>query len=138
MTQSTWRVGDKVMVDHTSYPGVWTVTKVNPKNLRLEQEGRNRGLNAPKYLCIPAGDNPVAAIGRPMGVRTLPHQDAGSVVRYIGNGDKIAHGALFIVLADKGDKVNITPLGGDGGRYWRMPPRNLEAVPNARLVVDAA
>ena len=140
MTETTFKVGDKVLVDHATYPGVWTVTKVNPKNLKLSQADRGRGLNAPKSMCIPAGDAtdaPVAsAVGIPM--RSLPYLMPGTAVVYNGPPMKgVATGDHLVVLRDKDDRVNVTHLGGDDGRYWRMPPRHLSIAPNARIVSDA-
>jgi hypothetical protein len=126
MTEAIIKVGEQVRVDSPKYPGIWTITKVNQVTVKLEQNGSR--LTCSKECLLPAdASTAVVAIAS----ASLPYQDAGAVVRYIGTGtqDKtLSKGALLIVIADKGEKVNVTLLGGNGGGYWRMPRRSLEAT----------
>jgi hypothetical protein len=45
-------------------------------------------------------------------------------------------GKLLVVLADKGERINCALLGGEGGRYWRVPQRTLKLVPADDLRVS--
>ena len=120
-----FKVGDKVTVEGTRWTGTWTITKVNPKNLKLEQNGQR--LSAYQGFCtIVTGDGPDAPPSNVGGRQ--PHLSAGSFVRYIGRSGKISTGQLMVVLADKHDKINVTVAGGDGDRYWRLLPSMLEPV----------
>lgn len=154
-------VNDKCTVDSPKFPGVWTVIKVNPTTYRLEQNGRF--LKAHKILTLDVTDADTAATPAapkltqvpvpgtvPFGGVTTdgnppigqPYQDVvifdeGSVVR---TSHPKAPG-LWVVLADKTHatgKVNIAKLGGDAGRYLRMPPRFLTVVPLADILKDGA
>lgn len=148
----TLRVGEQVRVEGYKFPGIWTISKVNSVNVKLEQREADaagvmvvkKRLNCAPVFLLPVGDHPddPKAVKIPNGIRmerTLPTQDPGSVVRYVGpTSGKIIKGAVFVVLADKWDKVNITPLGGNDGNYWRMPPRHLEAVDMAKVTFSVA
>lgn len=136
----TFAIGNKVVVDHPSYPGVWTVRKVNPANLRLDQEGR-RGLNAPKTMCRLQTDAEQAApatigapLSRPEGLRTsaVVHFKAGG---YAPRG--ITPGQLLVVIRDDYSTVNVTVLGGDPDRrYWRkIAPAWLEVIDPSAIEV---
>jgi hypothetical protein len=113
MTAPQFRVGDKVSVDHEKYPGVWTIVGQGPVNSTLIPEGGSRKLKAPHYMLREPG----AALATVTTLPTVQYFDPGEFVRI----DKGKYTGLFIVLADKGEKVNITRPGGDGGRYIRMP-----------------
>jgi hypothetical protein len=114
MTTTAFKVGDKVSVDDSSYPGVWTIIKQGPVNSTLRPENGGRNLRAPHYMLRDAG---AAALATVTTLPTVQYFEPGEFVR-VNTGK---YTGLFIVLADKGEKVNITRPGGDGGRYVRMP-----------------
>ena len=121
-------VGDRVEVNGRKFPGVWVIEKVNPTTFKLRREGQGptgQRLRAHKTMVRPAG-----AEVTPVAVRTLPHQAAGSVVRYVGTTLRKSpeRDILYVVLKDNYDRLHISMLGGEGDRYWRVAPRNLEAV----------
>jgi hypothetical protein len=141
---ANFSIGDRVTVDHPKYPGVWTVRKVNPANLKLDQDGQ-RGISAPKSMCRPAepGDGtprdvtlPPAVLpsyGRADGLRK------GAVVRFTRYWPREhGPGQLYVVIKDDYSTVNVTLLGGDPGRrYWRaIAPSWLEVIDPARVRVD--
>lgn len=45
-----------------------------------------------------------------------------------GSKWKYAAGQKFVVVATRGEKVNVAKLGGEGDRYWKMNPRSLTKV----------
>jgi hypothetical protein len=125
MSAEAPQVGDIVYVENPSYPGPWKITKVNSVTVLTEQEGRR--LKAHKSLLL---DQP-PGIGRPF--EPVTYFSEGQIVRWTQAPPK-ARGSLFVVIADKGAKVNIAVLGGDQGRYWRVGNRrNLEVVPVSEL-----
>jgi len=123
------KVGDRVSVDDPKFPGVWTIKSIGPKNTVLTPENGGRGLRAPHYLIVDAreGDAPAAP--------AVPFVDyhAGEVVRVEGFGGKYAND-LWVVLVDKGEKVNVAKLGGDGNRYLRVGRRSLVKVDLADIL----
>jgi hypothetical protein len=144
MAAAQWRKGDKVTVDHPSYPGVWTIRKVNPVNLVLDQDGRRRGLNAPRDMVRPAepGDGTPRAVTIPPTVLPDAGRPAGlhshAVVRFTRNQPR-GHkpGQLYVVIKDDYSTVNVTLLGGDPDRrYWRkIAPAWLEVIDPATIAV---
>lgn len=140
MTDVTFRVGDKVLVDGPKYGGIWTIVKVNQKTYGLTQ-GVRRLRCAPEFMrpVGDASDGNARPLPAPMAARTMPLQREGALVRYIGrDGKHVKHGTLMVVIADKYDKVNVALVGGfpDGG-YVRSPWQFLEAVdPTAWVVVE--
>ena len=54
-----FRIGDRVTLPgEARFPGVWIVKKINPVNIRLEQNGRLLSAH-PSYLRKAEGDEPV-------------------------------------------------------------------------------
>src|SRR6476659_9811987 len=104
MTTPIRRVGDKVSVAHSKYPGVWTITSLGPANAKLLSDNALRRLTVTRTLLI----DPVTTV-------TIPEfYEPGELIR-IPEG---RHAGLYVVIADKGgDKVNLAKLGGDGGAY---------------------
>jgi hypothetical protein len=116
-TPRSFRVGDKVTVDSRKYPGVWTIVKINPKNLKLEQQGRRLDAN-PAFL-TKAGDSPVAvAVDIPIYAPKYP----GQVVKVNGRE------GYWVVIKDSYDTVNVARLGGNGGHSLRASPALLTTV----------
>lgn len=131
----TLRVGDTVQViGDAKYAGPWKIVKVNQRTFGLEQSGRR--LRADKSLCVPFDGTPTATPTATLVGRTMAQQYPGSVVRYVGpSGRDLTKGDLLVVIADKWEKVNVTFLGGNDGRYWRMPYRSVEAVEGEVVIV---
>lgn len=123
--------GDKVVVDDPKFPGVWTVTKVNPKTYAMTPDGGGRGLRAPHSMVRPASEGAIATV-----VAFRSPYVLGALVRYTGPSNaKIRTGELHVVLKDDGgDRIRTAKLGGDGDRYWRLPPRHLAEVPVSEVV----
>lgn len=106
---------------------VFTVEKVNPRNLRCSADDGGRGINFPAELLLPASDADASKIHvpyRPPAVYVAP----GTIVTMQGGFFK--HGITpttpLIVVKDSGDKVNVVQLGGDEGRYIRVPKELIE------------
>lgn len=113
-------VGARVGVDDPKYPGVWIVKSHGPKNATLTPENGGQGLRAPYYMLTdPTNVAPAPAV---------EYFEPGVVVR-IPNDT-----GLHVVLADKGDRVNLAKLGGDNGRYLRHPRRGLVKVNVAEVL----
>jgi len=118
-------VGDLVTIPgyESSYPGVWKIIKVNPTRYRLEPVGGGGALACPhSMVAAHNGDAPVVATSS-----VRERFWAGQVVTVINKA------GLFVVLVDKGKRVNVAVLGGEQGRYWRVPPSSLAGVSLADL-----
>lgn len=124
------KAGDRVSIDDPKFPGVWIVKSIGPKNTVVVPEAGGRGLRAPHYLVI----DPVASDSS-VKVEAIPFvsYDAGEVVVINGYGGKYA-GQHFVVLVDKGEKINVAKLGGDSGRYLRVVRSSLAKVELADIV----
>jgi hypothetical protein len=110
--------GDQVVLDppDSKFPGVWTITKVNPTTFRMEQSGKF--LRAHRSLVRRATLAQIeAASAAPVPVML----DAGQVVR--AATPKMQ--GYYVVLADRdmapNARVKLAKLGGEGGRTWRAP-----------------
>jgi hypothetical protein len=113
--------GTIVTIDDRRCPGLYKVTNRGPKNYTLSpvntdgSPASGRGAKMPGYLLhqynpnAPAGRRPVPG----------PHFVVGELVTIRGRD------GVWVVLADKVDKVNIVKLGGDGDRYLRAHPAAL-------------
>lgn len=120
---TTRPVGSKVGVDDAKFPGTWIVKSNGPVNAVLVPENGGRGLRAPHYLLT---DAPVT-LTNGMTLTEVPMPtffELGEVVRVLDG--KFA--GLYVVIADKGEKVNLAKLGGDKDRYLRTTKRGIERV----------
>jgi hypothetical protein len=120
-------IGTLTTIDDSRYPGTWKVTSNGPKNavvmpVHIDGTPRpGRGVRVPHMFLIPgtADETKIPTL-------TMPDEMLypGTLVRsrLIGDG-------LFVVLADKGERVNIARIGGDGGRYYRAPRSTVTVVP---------
>lgn len=129
-----FKKGDRVYVD-PEYPNVgggvlgrvFVVEKVNPKNVRCTAEDGGKGINYPAESLIrwaPGVNVPAAAVlGRPY----VPVQffEAGSIVTLTRPWKNWTTETPLVVLADRGNKVNVTLVGGDGDHYLRTPREGL-------------
>ncbi|HEX6685539.1 MAG TPA: hypothetical protein VF062_22380 [Candidatus Limnocylindrales bacterium] len=127
LTQASATIGQRVTLVASQshrYPGVWTITGKGPKNATLTPAGGGRGLRCPYAYLIAASDETASTLGVPYVPQPLGFF-GGEVVTVAGRT------GLWVVFADKGARVNVHPLGGDGGRYLRCPPESLTRVPLA-------
>lgn len=120
---SEYKVGDRVSVMDDRYPGMWVVKSMGPVNAVLAREQGGNGVRAPHYMVGPVTEETKAVVpGEFYELGELVEIHTG---RYAG---------LYAVIADKGAKVNLAKLGGDGGRYVRMPKSSLNM---SRVAVEA-
>lgn len=116
-----FKIGDKVSVALDKYPGVWTITSSGPKNFVLTPDAGGTPLRCPKSLVTAPG-----AVSQP--VAEVSYFPAGSLVRCAGIT------GIQVVLKDKGERVNVTKIGGDpAGRYYRVPRRQVTKVELAEI-----
>jgi hypothetical protein len=115
-TLPTIKVGAKVSVDDPKYPGTWTIKSVGPKNCVVIPDTGGRGLRAPKWMLKEATAEAVTAAAD---AAPYVHYSAGEIVRLVRGSDAQRDG-LWVVLVDKGERINVTKLGGDGDRYLRV------------------
>jgi hypothetical protein len=121
-------VGSIVTIDDPRCPGLYRIMSHNPKNEVLtpvKPDGNirpGRQARMPPYLLHlydPAAD-PVPPV--PPSIFII-----GEVVTVR------AQIGLWVVIADKMDKVNVTRLGGDHNRYLRVPPAMLTRIPLSEI-----
>lgn len=112
----TKRVGQRVLIAGGRFHGAATITKINPKNVLVTMEGTGQRVNAhPSFLSdLPEGEAAPTRFDVTVSA-DVPVQHPGSLVRVKNKP------GVFVVLADKFDKINVAEIGGDGGRYWRIP-----------------
>ncbi len=138
-------VGDLVSLDQTltsgnKYRGVnFKVIKVNPKTLRLQPVNGDRQLVADKLLVVPPVNVPAGASAEDVPI--VDHLVVGTLVRIKNLSTPkgwMQNGSLAVVLVDKGERVNVAPLGGYEDRYARLPHSMIEVVslsPTAMMVI---
>jgi len=131
-TTRTYRVGDKVTPDPDSFGvppttlgRVFTVAKVNPRNLRCTADDGGRGINFPASILLPATEENVAKSNAPRPYVPVEFFTTGEIVTVKTAGKIPVDQPMVVLKHDGGDKVNITQLGGDGDRYWRWPAKSL-------------
>lgn len=129
-TITTFKAGDKVSIDDPKYPGVWTIKSVGPKNCVVIPDAGGRGLRAPKWM-LKAPTTAAAEITA--AAAPYVHHSAGEIVRLVRGSDDQRDG-LWVVLVDKGERINVTRLGGDGDRYLRVPRSWLAKVDPADVL----
>jgi hypothetical protein len=132
---SRLRRDDEVSVNSPKWPGVWIVEKVNQVSVSLTKKNGTTRLKAHKSLLIAPTEN--ISLGRPFKLRELRSLRPGEFVRYDGNSR--AEAGLYVVVADKGERVNIAPLGGMPDpryTYWRVMPQNLRLVSLTDVIVE--
>ncbi|MBG0568797.1 hypothetical protein [Actinoplanes aureus] len=124
MSAHRFPVNDKVICDPTQTPAryhgiVYIVKGHGPKNAILTPVNGGKGLRIPEALLLPAPEDGaiVATVAAP-----LPPLDFGAVVTVHSPAWTGGNG-LHVVLADRGDKVKLVPLGGNQGKYWPGVPR---------------
>jgi hypothetical protein len=95
---------------------LFKVLKVNPKNLRLEdEEGKTYTLNRFSAVKAPEGSE-FATAPRPATAEVWP----GTVVTFTGDMAFRAPGK-FVCIGLLGEgRAKFAALNGDGGRYWKV------------------
>jgi hypothetical protein len=123
--------------DDSEWGGVWRVVSVNPRTVSIEQ-GERRGRIGPALLKKtdePLPEGRAAAIPNQVAMGTLLRitPDATKRIR----GEKLTPKTLLVCLVDKGDKINVAPLGGDPkGHYWRLPRTMFAEVVDPATVLN--
>jgi hypothetical protein len=126
-------IGTIVAIDDPRCPGLYKVTNHGPKNATLvpcTADGAlrpGRGARFPGYMLHPADSNAADVLLNGATTNDLFIFDPGALVT------SASRPGVFVVLADKGDKVNIARLGGDSGRYLRMPRGGVKPLALAEL-----
>src|SRR5262245_41711636 len=101
----SFKVGDEVAIDHPKYPGIWIVKKFNRTTVDVTPKNGGRSLRAPRYmLSDPKNDNATVTV-----VPTVEYYTPGEFVR-VTAGRFVG---LYVVMADRGEKVNLVKPGGD-------------------------
>jgi hypothetical protein len=150
---ATLPLGTLVTVPGSSkYTGRWRIFKVNPTRYKL------RGLDAPwagmqltcphsmAVACTPQGDTSQTVAGTSQTVDLLDpavtYKSPGCFVRVKPAvlakwppAQRARCGGLWVVLADKGAKVNCARPGGNDGKYIRFTATSLEEVPAASVLL---
>jgi hypothetical protein len=120
MTDTTRRtVGERVSVDDSRYRGVWIVASIGPKNTVVRPLDGGRPLRVPHYMLTDPTDPATIENFEP-----YLHFALGEIVRL----SSPKYPGLWVVIADKGNRVNVAHLGGDDDRYLRAPKSWLTSV----------
>jgi len=124
---TTLKPGDHVYVD-PNFPGAaadvlgreFIVQKINPKNVKCAAVDGGRGINYPATSLVVYDGG---GIPGPERVQQQPVEffTAGEIVTLARPWKDWTTETPLVVLADKGRRVNVTPLGGAGDMYLRTP-----------------
>lgn len=124
-----FKVGDKVVAaaEHRRAgidSRVFTVVSIGPKNYKCSADDGGRGLSYPDYALEAYDPDAAPAVGVPY--VPIEHFELGTIVTL-----KRAHPPRYgddtpmVVVGGRGDKVNVTKVGGDRDSYLRVPPAGL-------------
>lgn len=104
---------------------VFTVEKVNPKNLRCSADDGGRGINFPAEILMAYDPDapPAAIVSRPFVEREIYHE--GEIVSLRNPFRSWGTDIPFIVIREGDKRIRIAVLGGSEGRYLLMPPSSL-------------
>ena len=125
--RTPFKPGDRVTVASSKFPGVWTVDRLMKVNLKVTQGTRRLNV-APGYLTKVTGD--AGDLEPDLGV---PFHDILAPGEVVTVDRKPGY---WVVLKDNGDRVNVALVGGDGGRYWRVPRPAVTVVKVTVTVVE--
>lgn len=125
-------IGDKVTPLNTDgVPAaclgrIYTVRKINKVNLSCDADDGGRGISFPPHLLTAATEDTLNAglsIGRPY----VPREffPMGTIVTLKRAWRDWSPDTPLVVIADKGQRVNVTLLGGNEDRYLRTSPESL-------------
>lgn len=137
MPTAALHTGMKVTPDPTSpyvrsetVGRVFTVTKINPKNVRCTADDGGRGLNYPRELLVPATPENLAKaqdparLSRPFVPREL--YALGEVVTLKRAYRQYDTQAPFVVIGSTPNRTKVAPLGGNNDEYLLIPAGGLE------------
>jgi hypothetical protein len=126
-------VGQRVLLTGGRFHGAARIIKVNPKNIKVQMEDTRQIVNChPMFLSDLAQGAAVPGPREVASSAALPTQWPGALVLVEGME------GVYVVIADKHQHVNVTPLGGDNGRYWRIPRSNLTPIKPTDLLAGGA
>jgi hypothetical protein len=122
MLRTEARIGQDVVVNHPSYPGIWVVDKINPKNLKLRHKAGGRALNCPPSYCEPYdadkhGDEGTAKSDAPKQFSAFfeKGETLGTLIRFADRD------GLYVITGTSyrngTETAQAALVGGDGGRY---------------------
>lgn len=114
----TRRPGQRVLISGGKYHGAARIEKVLQKNVDIKMEAGGMKVRAhPSFLTdldetapVPSQYTAITAT-----LTEVPTQPVGALVSVQGKT------GVYVVIADKFDRINVALLGGEGGRYWRQP-----------------
>lgn len=130
----SFRAGQRVkIVNSDKYSGFGIVDRVLTKNIDVRLDGGLKVRFNPYFLSadltetpavstVPVYENP-PAVGT---VVTITATGAPLTGYYVVIGDSISRGHVM---------AKVAKLGGEGGRYWRVPLRQVSVVENVTGVV---
>lgn len=120
------RVGDRVFAEGDKYRGAGTIEKVNPRTILVLLDTGVRVKFDPFFLRpLAEGEAPPPAV--------IPEDFVVGEVVMLSRPDPRMAGH-FVVIGHLGaDRSKIAKLGGDAGRYWKVPTRTLARVPVSAL-----
>jgi hypothetical protein len=145
--------GQLVVIDHAKTRGMtWVVEKVKytkaivrPAN-EAAKAAYPRGLDAQMTMLrpadgpapeIPKRDAQAEAEARLAELELQMQFELGVLVRIKQAYGNYTTSDLFVVTANNEKTVSVVKIGGDGGRYLRVPHKGLTIVPVADAVRDA-
>jgi hypothetical protein len=128
-------IGDLVYANDPRTPGLFRIINRGPKNWTITPVNADgtvrpgKGARFPDWMLTPA-KAPAANGASPVGVPFVPHREdmsPGAVVRFAQDR------AIYVVIANKIEKISIALIGGNEGRYWRATPSALTVIPLGNL-----
>lgn len=141
MTEFAFWGGETVVLKHPSggmtVDDRFTVTKVNPKNLKVKHIKTGKTYQGPHAIWkkVETTEADIAAEKEQIEKNAVDFSqfEQGVVVELAPGVKKPAKwdypdGQQFVVIKHNFQLVNIVRLGGDKGRYWRMNPNHLVIV----------
>jgi len=116
----SFRLGDKVVIDHPRFKnaGVFTIIKINAKSYGVQNDAGQKVRVSPVFL-VKSKSAPKSASMKPLKF-TIFHP--GQIVKVKSKNDP------YVVLSQNAKSVSCAVLGGDGGRYLRVPASALTVI----------
>ena len=140
MSSTTYTIGDRVTV-RPEYERpidrgrVYTVRKILKVNLQCEPDSGGQWLRVHPNMLQPATAAPGAAVETVPYV--APYSEGTAVTLTVPTRERgkfpEPDDQLWIVLRDDGHRASVVKLGGDHGRYSRVPRTWLTAIDPTRI-----
>jgi hypothetical protein len=138
--RKTYKKDDLVGLDGAKHRGrTFRVEKVNPTTYLLnpldggiQVRAQRLLVTAPPVTVTPAGTSQDVPLHDP-----IAHLVVGTLVRFTSLRNPpawVKEGDLGVVIVDKGERVNVAPLGGFEDRYMRLPRRAVTVVNPADVI----